>query len=88
MLSLDLESSTWSIYNCFGEKPTPRTQHAACIWDDVMIMHGGEGSTEEIQAALNQQENLGARQLGTGICPGDAIVVGKLRPHSKVRDHI
>lgn len=100
---LDAVNNSWAVLPCKGDLPSPRCFHGACAFDDLMIVHGGEGPINFKETVPNplQDDSLStAADLATekpkyrssaalaGICPGDNIQGSKFGPNAiKVNSH-
>lgn len=74
LMNYDLLTSKWTLIDNYSDDsfPVPRTQHAACIYDDIMIIHGGE--TVKSHAMLVQLEKEKTKShLGDEVCIDDPI---------------
>jgi hypothetical protein len=85
-------SHSWKIVDYKGHAPSPRSHHAACSIDNLMIVHGGEGikpSSSSHHSFRKPDESFSSdgfryptdRLTGQmkGVCPGDNIVGSKLK---------
>jgi len=66
----DLNSETWSGFECTGEKPCPRADHTAVLKDGFMWVYGGKGTEGHLQDLWRLDLNLRTwqevRYLGNG----------------------
>ncbi|RYH09127.1 hypothetical protein EON65_40410 [archaeon] len=54
----DAANNSWSLLPCKCDVPSPRSFHAACAFNGIMVVHGGEGP-----ATLGDRNN-GGRESG------------------------
>lgn len=59
VFSFHVPSASFSLVNCHGDVPCPRSHHACVVYNGYMIIHGGEGTAE--------------KPLPRSVCPGDSL---------------
>jgi len=66
--SYDVARSSWQLYNCQGDMPSPRAYHACCVYDErYMIVQGGECTDLWVNGA--------GKKKSSEVCMGDSIAI-------------